>query len=57
MSKRKSDLVLFIVFLLFFVLIIVLWFEVITKNSNSNAAYSVFNCFVLLVKFSKFIHG
>lgn len=57
MSKRKSDLVLFIVFLLFFIWIIASWIEVITKNSNSNATYSVFNCFVLLVKFSKFIHG
>lgn len=57
MSKRKSDLVLFIVFLLFFVWIIASWIEVIIKNSNYNAAYSVFNCFVLLVKFSKFIHG
>lgn len=57
MSKRKSDLVLFIVFLLFFVWIIASWIEVITKNSNSNATYSVLNCFVLLLKLSKAIRG
>lgn len=57
MSKRKSDLVFYIVFLFFFVWVIASWLEVITKNFDSNATYCGFNCFVLLLKLSKAIRG
>lgn len=57
MSKRKSDLVFYIVFLLFFVWVFASWIEVITKNLDSNSTYCCFNCFVLLLKLSKAIRG
>lgn len=57
MNKTKSYLILYIVFMLMVIWIAASWVEVVTKNGDSNATYSGFNCFVLLVKFSKFIHG